>query len=287
MWQHRRTGFVLIFIGAIWSGVWFFHIPSPGIAVAAMGAVVALMAGRDKPSGFEKACWMLLIFGYLLVEVFAIRKDRAEHDQTLANLLAQEVSARSEAQANFTVIGEEIKAAIAQGETTMERTSVMLILQQQTLDQLRGQMNVATGGDSFCYFTADVMASGEKQEARISPQHVGQFNVPNINYSIGVTDASSMQTKSGTYPSCLKSGLNPPVTSFPITGSHLSFDISFDTANGSWEEIIKMQHVGESWYQAIRLINKTGKKFKFKDYITPGYPVQTEGPDKGKVSWER
>src|ERR1700719_1528990 len=82
VWEHWRVGFVLIVAGAIVCGYWLFRLPAPGYAVAVIGVVAALMAGRTKASGSEKAGWMLVMFGLLLVETLAIRKDRRDAEDS-------------------------------------------------------------------------------------------------------------------------------------------------------------------------------------------------------------
>ena len=90
VWEGRRAGLALLACGTVVAGCLEHWVPAPGVAVAAMGVLAALMAARTKASGAEKAIWMLLISSLLVIEVLAIRKDRQVHDAELANLLSEE-----------------------------------------------------------------------------------------------------------------------------------------------------------------------------------------------------
>ncbi|HEY1482256.1 MAG TPA: hypothetical protein VGK96_26450 [Candidatus Sulfotelmatobacter sp.] len=89
LWQLTEVGLWLIFGGLTLSALLLYRLPSPGIGVAVMGVVAALMAARVNPRGFEKAAWMILMSALLVVEILAVRKDRNEHDAAMANLLGQ------------------------------------------------------------------------------------------------------------------------------------------------------------------------------------------------------
>jgi hypothetical protein len=79
VWKNRWAGVIFIGGGAILAGCLEYRIPSPGVSVAVMGVFAALMAARTHANAIEKAAWMLLISGLLVIEVSAIRKDRREH----------------------------------------------------------------------------------------------------------------------------------------------------------------------------------------------------------------
>ncbi len=88
-----------------------------------MGVVVAFMAWRAEAKAFEKAMWMLLIFAFLIIEMKAIREDRAKQDQA-------ERQARAEENANFNQIVHGITETLEQNsrqfDSTMARTQVLL-----------------------------------------------------------------------------------------------------------------------------------------------------------------
>jgi len=118
------------------SSIWnMAHLPGRGYSsLLAMVAAVtrhrrghhgdraALMAARKEPSGRQKVGWTFMTFALLLVEVLAIREDRQEHDAVLNGILAQEVTARSEAKTNFEGIANGIKGTIEQSQKHFDAT---------------------------------------------------------------------------------------------------------------------------------------------------------------------
>jgi hypothetical protein len=66
---------------------WLFRIPSPGKAVTAMAVAAAVMTLRGEIGGFEKFCWLTLLFIFLIVEIRAIDKDRQEHEEKFRTTL--------------------------------------------------------------------------------------------------------------------------------------------------------------------------------------------------------
>lgn len=119
IWKHWSLGFAFIFSGAVVCTYWLFILPAPGYAVAVMGVAAALMAGRTKASGYEKAAWMLVMFGLLFIETLAIRKDRNDNE-------AKQQSAHNEQRQNFTDIGNGIKSQLRESQRTMERVNKTL-----------------------------------------------------------------------------------------------------------------------------------------------------------------
>jgi hypothetical protein len=85
-----------------------------------------------------------------VIEVIAIRKDRREHDESLARLLSEEVDARTEAKNNFTNIAQGIQTTISQSsqefDQTMRRSNTIVA-------GVADSIKVQTGGDSFAFIT--------------------------------------------------------------------------------------------------------------------------------------
>src|SRR5579863_9113694 len=86
-WENHWAAYSIIAVGLGTAIYWWRRPPAPGIAVLFMGVAVALMAGRSKPTGAEKALWMVMIFAFATVETLAIRKDRREQSDAQARLL--------------------------------------------------------------------------------------------------------------------------------------------------------------------------------------------------------
>ena len=150
VWARRAFGMWLIFVGMFASACLLWWVPSPGIGVAIMGIVAALMTARKDPSGWEKAGWTFMMFALLLVEILAIRKDRREHDEQIARVLQEEVSARAEAKEKFGEIGNGINEQSRKSETQFEKTIGQQSTQFHTT-MAKAQLGIdqITGGDSY------------------------------------------------------------------------------------------------------------------------------------------
>lgn len=134
LWEHRAFGFVFVLPCALICAYWVYKIPAPGYAIAVMGIAAAIMAARTKASGYEKAAWMLVMFGLLFVETRAIRKDRTDNE-------LKRVQAEKELKENFHDIGEGIRASISESDRNFNAT----------IGKTNQVLANITGGDSFAY----------------------------------------------------------------------------------------------------------------------------------------
>lgn len=76
-WEHSVTSWVLGLIAAITAICFLHRSPVPGVSIAVLGVVAAVMSIRTL-STFEKFGWMLIVFALLYAEIRAIRVDRTE-----------------------------------------------------------------------------------------------------------------------------------------------------------------------------------------------------------------
>jgi hypothetical protein len=91
-WRSKTVGCLFILSFAALFVYWLFRHPLPGYGVGFMGAAVAIMSLRLDVKGFEKAGWLIVIFGFLIVEILAIRKDRMDTDTAQAQVRQQEAN---------------------------------------------------------------------------------------------------------------------------------------------------------------------------------------------------
>jgi hypothetical protein len=100
LWKSRLLGWVLILLASLRIASWHFDIPSAGKAVAALAVAAAIMSLRPEATGLERSAWMLVIGGFLWIELRAIDKDHIEaaaaaagfqtaEDTRFAGILAQ------------------------------------------------------------------------------------------------------------------------------------------------------------------------------------------------------
>ena len=134
VWTRRWAGVILTLIFTIVVGCLFYWIPPPGVSVAVMGVLAAVVSLRTKATGTEKGVWMLLISSCLVIEVGAIKKER------LLNEFAEARRVEEQRQ-HFSEIGNGIKSSIAQTEanfnTTMSRSDKLIVLEGQLAPSLR------------------------------------------------------------------------------------------------------------------------------------------------------
>lgn len=114
-WHKKPVGVFLIYVFTIWLWYWGVHIPSPGRAVAVLAVVAAAMSLRGEMGGKEKLAWILLLFGFLFVELNALDEEEIVRS-------FQQAQAHSEQLKNFQVIGEGIKATITASDRNFKAT---------------------------------------------------------------------------------------------------------------------------------------------------------------------
>jgi hypothetical protein len=84
IWKESRTVSIVL-CGATTLCILYFQarLPLPGVAIAVLGAVAAIMSLRPEMRIVEKAAWMLIISALLFTEIRAIRKDRTDAEAAL------------------------------------------------------------------------------------------------------------------------------------------------------------------------------------------------------------
>src|SRR5262249_1230284 len=76
LWNHRITQWTLFAIGAFLCLRGLYHTPPIGFAIGALAAFAALMAAiMESLKAFAKFSWIVLLFGFLWVEMRAINED--------------------------------------------------------------------------------------------------------------------------------------------------------------------------------------------------------------------
>jgi hypothetical protein len=101
VWRSRWFGLVYFSAVTVVLGYWYFHIPAPGKAVAALALFAVVMTFRTAAHGMEKAAFVALMFGFFWIELKAIDEDRRKAEEAIS-------AARHAEQANFkTVLDQE------------------------------------------------------------------------------------------------------------------------------------------------------------------------------------
>ncbi len=195
MWEGRWFGIALTGICAMVCVYLQWEVPGPGVSVAVMGVAAALMTARTKASGAEKVVWMLIITSLLLSEVLAIRKDRAAHDDQLANILREEVEARRESKAKFRDIGNGIN-----DQSQLSQKQFKATVQQQsqqfeaTMKKAQIGIDEMTGGDSYAIvfpFVSSATDNTFKLHARLCDKC--EYSLQHVSISMQTVDQMSLE----------------------------------------------------------------------------------------------
>lgn len=138
--------FVSIFVLSYW-GCTDPFIP-PGDAVTALAVAAALMTLLGEMGGWEKMAWIFVLFGFLSLELHAIKIERTSQEEI------QEM-ARSEQIRHFGEISRGIQKSIERSDrdfnATMEKSNRVIGLQNKAVAGLATNLNTLTGAESFCF----------------------------------------------------------------------------------------------------------------------------------------
>jgi hypothetical protein len=128
-WLKESISVVLLYIFFALLWYWNLHVPSPGKSVAVLAIVAAIMAVVGEMKGKEKIAWILLLFGFLHVELNSIDKERAAAETIRSIAVAQETK-------QFSDIGAGIKQAIQEGSEHFKAEKLTLAQLLAKNDQL-------------------------------------------------------------------------------------------------------------------------------------------------------
>jgi hypothetical protein len=220
---------------------WFMcWTPHSGTAVAALGAVAAIMTARDLTPG-QRVGWVVVIFALLVVEVRAIRRDRAQ-DEARWNIAQQKL------QTNFATVQKNLQndfaGVLAQNQQAFDETMRHIA----NLAQLSTEaVNNLTGGDSYCYVDTEHLAANRITFFLTSG---GSHSLYDIDGSI--TDTESLMDIQ--IPGTSSLGPGPfPHTIATLPGSGITqkrYRIMIRARNGTFHQILYLHNTGDGWTTA-------------------------------------
>lgn len=121
-------------IGGITCIHFYFHSPVPGVSVACLAVAAAALSIHRDPNPWQKGLWLLLIAGFLCVELHAIRTDRAEADRhsqeerTEQNNQFKDV--RDQQNKEFSATADSLQTAIQGIQSTLNTSNALVRLSQ-------------------------------------------------------------------------------------------------------------------------------------------------------------
>jgi hypothetical protein len=274
-WHKQALAVALLFASVPFLFHWGLWIPSPGKAVAAMGVVAAVMSLRGEMGGMEKVAWILLLFGFLAVEVKSI-----DNDRTLAE---QERSATVERERQgFEKIAKGIETSIYNSDREFK----------QTMGRIDKNISTVTGGSTFCVVLASYVGTGFLMIAN------ARGSDPLHEVSVDMVDLDVERTvKVFTYeaiqgftthlripflaPEQMRAG--QILTTIPLgNGNARNFHFNFYSMNGTWGESLSLRMVKGQWIEAIKVTKewKPNQQKTLYTLIPDDYPRIN-----GKVDW--
>jgi hypothetical protein len=114
-WHKKPLSVFVLYILCWFLWHWEFHIPSPGKCIAMLAVAAVVMSLRVEIEWKEKLAWILLVFGFLSLELTSIDTDRTINDAIRTAGRAQEAK-------DFSVIGERIEKSVQTGQRQFRAT---------------------------------------------------------------------------------------------------------------------------------------------------------------------
>lgn len=136
VWHKQPLSVLLLYVFGGALAIWNTHVPSPGEAVAALAVAAAVMTLLGEMRGVEKVAWILILFGFLGVELASIKIERVTRE-------AEQSSAHLEQLKHFQAIGDAISTSVEQSNRNFAAT----------LNRTNQVLTNVTGGESFAYIS--------------------------------------------------------------------------------------------------------------------------------------
>lgn len=278
-WHRKPLGVFLLYLLIVLLAFWGIKTPSPGEAVAVLAVAAAVMTVLGEMKGKEKVAWLLLLFGFLWVELTSIKVERKAQDDI-------QKEARAEQLKHFGEIGDGIKQSIAESDrnfnATMGKSNQVIGLQTTTIVGLNTNLKTLTGADSFCYLGFTV---GQQYLPFI---HVGKFPLYGIYARIVELDQNGGVSQNNLTGVTISVGdmitghgnLQPVPIGLGRSPDYFNANIFFTARNGDWMELLRERRVGGKLVRAMRV---TGKFTSFKkekalcETIDPEFPRKLNG----------
>jgi hypothetical protein len=125
-------------------------LPAPGIAIAVLGLLAVVATFEHEPSSFQRAFWIIIATGLLVIEIHAVAEDRLENQ-------GDQAYARAVDQTHFLKTAKSLQTAI---KTEEEQTTKEQIQFRETLARFNDLVNTETGGNSFFYLSFSELYGG-------------------------------------------------------------------------------------------------------------------------------
>jgi hypothetical protein len=160
--RRKHLIFVAVQLACIVAGAYLFkRLPAPGVAGVIIAVIAVFMSFHSEAEPAHKAVWMVIVGVFLVVEIQAIRHDRAVTD-------AKQEQVLKEQRTEFALIGKEIESNINEGRThfeaTVRRLEPIMETTAETLAQTNSTLSQSLGGKGSPYFLATYPSNPQEKE---------------------------------------------------------------------------------------------------------------------------
>jgi hypothetical protein len=265
---RRHLFFNLVQVAAIvLLVVWWRHLPFPGYAIGTLAVLAAVMSvGGDNVPRWQRALWMLLIIAFAILEFRAIHKDHTDYASAEADRRDKETKA-------FQRISDGLTGAINQSQLQFAAT----------MYRFNDNLNVMTGGNSYCYFTFNLDGLpkvAQRGKYTLYDLHANfldakQSFIVGTEWLVGSPLTLGEVSVGG---GRIISNLEKP--SDLNSKDQLNLRIFFGARNGFWREEYRGRYVDGKWTEAIKVLKGKGEIVIFEK-IDKQFPRGANG----EVAW--
>jgi hypothetical protein len=247
VWHKKPLSIFLLYVFGAWLCLWNLHIPDVGYAVGVLAVAAAVMSFMGEMGGAEKIAWLLVLFGFLFVEIFAIKTSNQAH-------LSELRAAQYEQAEHFEKIGKDIKGSVEKSDKHFG----------ETLDKENDVLDDIVGGKTFC--VVEVLPFSSKFELAamaVGPNPLRNVLVDEIDsdmkaHMFGTPEWSfdTIQTMTAHYTIPFVTSLSAYLMgSIPMkSGDTRSFALNFFSTNGTWREELLLRRLSSgAWLQAFKV----------------------------------
>jgi hypothetical protein len=241
-WEARWFGWALLLLWLALSVWWYFHVPSPGKAVAALAVAAAMMSLRPQVSTWEKSAWMVVLCAFLFLELQAINSDRAAAS-------AQVAEERQHQDHKFAAILDENQKAF---DATMAQTKSLTELSTENLNQV-------TGGNSYPFvMPAEFMPEQGGERFSSGSLHIHGAN-PLHGVNVSAFGPEGWITPGTDYGTVLSTeiGRGRPEILFRFKdgSKEVGFNVWINASNGTYFEYVRFRKSPDDskWRWAFRV----------------------------------
>lgn len=260
------------FVLACYVGL-FYYTPPPGLAMGVLAVAAVFMAVRaDRFMKPEKAAWIVIASLLFFVETRSIYTDRQDLEDAAA-------AARNEQAQKFRAVADGLEQSNLNNQRQFEAT----------MQRMKVLWSEATGGNSYLYFNIGSIAGPIEIDipeikkgtmvVSLRLEFVGTYPLRDVKLQVFGDPRHHLETfdYGNVFPPQLGSMQSSPELTFSPNEAQHFFYIFINASNGSYEEMVLVHKVGDTWLWACNLSKATGgiihpSVVPLRTWAAPGFP---------------